>query len=74
MPLCAEGSIVVDGVLASCYAGCPHSLAHLIMIPMQRYSRVMEWIFGDNTGFPVFVNTLMNLGQLMLPSGQYYVY
>ena len=74
VPLTAEGNIVVDGVLASCYADFPQYLAHLTMTPMQRYSNVMEWIFGDDTGFPVCVDSAMNFGKLILPSGQYWIY
>ena len=74
VPLTEEGSLIVDGVLASCYADFPQFLAHLVMTPMQRHSRVMEWIFGDETGFPVFVDTAMNFGILMLPDGQYWIY
>ena len=74
MPLTAEGNILVDGVLASCYADFPHYLAHLTMMPMQRYSKVMEWIFGDDVGFQVYVSSAMKLGKLMLPDGHYFIY
>ena len=67
VPLTLEGRIVVNGVVASCYAGCDHDLAHWIMIPMQRFSETMMWIFGDDTGFPVYAKTLRVLGMLMLP-------
>ena len=43
-----------------------HDLAHLIMIPMQKFSESMEWIFGEDAGFPVFVNTVRELGTLLL--------
>ena len=33
MPLTEEGNIVVDGVLASCYASFDHDLAHIAMVP-----------------------------------------
>ena len=35
MPLTMEGNIIVDGVLASCYASFDHDLAHIAMAPMQ---------------------------------------
>ena len=66
-----EGNIIVDTVLASCHAGSDHDLAHLTMEPMLRFSKVMEWIFGINTGFPVFVSIARELGILLLPDEQY---
>ena len=32
-----EGNIIVDGVLASCYASSDHDLVHIIMVPIQRF-------------------------------------
>ena len=58
---------MVDGVLASCYADLHHDLAHLTMTPMHSLSAVMEWIFGEDTGYPVYVSTLSQLGMLLLP-------
>ena len=66
-PLTIEGKIIVDGVLTSCYAGFHHDLAHLTMTPMHRLSRVMKWLFGNDTGLNVFVNTAKELGILLLP-------
>ena len=63
-----EGKIIVDGVLTSCYADSNHDLAHLAMIPMQRFSEVLSWIFGEDTGFPVFVSTARLLGVILLPA------
>ena len=51
VPLTMEGKIIVDGVLVSCHAGSHHDLAHVAMIPMQRFSKVVQYIFGDGTGF-----------------------
>ena len=67
-----EGNVIVNGVLASCYADFDHDLAHLIMIPMQRLSESMELIFGEDAGFPVFVNTARELGMLLLPDGYFW--
>ena len=63
VPLIIEGKVMVDGILASCYADIYHDVAHLTMTPMERFSEVMEHIFGDDTGFPVFVSTARELGQ-----------
>ena len=72
LPLVMEGNIMVDGVLASCYASVDHDLAHLIMTPMQKFSESMEWIFGEDAGLPVFVNTAMELGTLLLPDSSFW--
>ena len=47
VPLTKKGKIIVDGVLASCYAGFDHDLAHFLMSPMQHLSEVFEWTFGN---------------------------
>ena len=68
MPLTLEGNIIVDGILASCYADISdHDLAHLSMIPVRKFSAVVEWIFGDDIGLPIFVNTAIELGTYLLP-------
>ena len=63
---------MVDGVLASCHASVDHDLAHFTMTPVQWIPEVVEWIFGEETGFPVFVSVIRKLGKLMLPYGQYF--
>ena len=60
---------MVDGVLVSCYADSHHDVAHLIIIPMQRFPDLAEWILGDNSGFPIFVSATRELGIFLLPSG-----
>ena len=72
VPLTMEGNIVVDRVLASCYADFDHDLAHFTMKPIQLFPHIMECIFGENTGFPLFVSMARELGMMMLPYGQYF--
>ena len=72
VPLTTEDTIIVDGMLASCYADFDHDLAHLIVTPMQKFSEIVEWLFGNDFGFPVYVGTARQLGELILPNGQYY--
>ena len=72
VPLTTEGTIVVDEMLASCYADFDHDLAHLIVKPMQKFAEMMDWIFGNELGFPVYVGTARQLGKLILPDGQFW--
>ena len=65
---------MVDGVLASCYADFDHDLAHITITPMQKFAEVMEWMFGSDYGFPVYVGTARQLGRLILPDKQYLNY
>ena len=65
---------MVDGVLVSCYAECPHDLAHLGIMPLQKFTTVMEWIFGNDPGFLSYVTSARQLGNLILPDGQYLNY
>ena len=74
VPLTKEGNIIVDGVLTSCYADFHHDLAHLVMAPMQVFALALEWIFGDDTGFPIYVNIARELGILLLPDGHNWTY
>ena len=60
-PLTSEGNIIVDGILASCYADVnDHAVAHLEMILMRKFATVVEWVFGDDIGFSVFAKTLIH--------------
>ena len=61
IPVTMNGNIVVDGILASCYAFSDHHLAHLTMTPMRFFPDVMDYIFGvvDN-GSPGYV-ALLNI-------------
>ena len=42
MPLTAEGTIVVDGVLASCYASFDHDWAHALTAPIRWFPALFE--------------------------------
>ena len=65
----SEGNIIVDGILASCYAGVnDHYVAHLGMMPMRRFSAAVEWLFGDDIGYSVFAKTAKDLNAYMLPT------
>ena len=68
-PLVPEGKILVDGVLASCYADVHQDVAHLTMTPMQKMSAMLGWVFGDEAGFPISVKTTQQVGMLLVPNG-----
>ena len=62
-----EGTLVVEGVVASCYASFDHDVAHNVMKPIQWYPEIMQWIFGVNDESPVFVATAKEVGKWLLP-------
>ena len=67
-----EGRIVVDGVLASCYASTYHDLAYTGMVPLQSFPKVMEWIFGNDNGNLVYAKLAEDFGGLIAPYGVTY--
>ena len=62
---------MVDGMLASCYADVFHDLAHLTMTPLQRYSEVLELIFGYDSGFSIVLSMARELAIFLLPTGYF---
>ena len=54
-PLTEEGKILVDEVLASCYAVVDHDLGQLMMAPIKWFSETMQMIFGEDGGIPAVV-------------------
>ena len=43
-----------------------HDLAHFTMSPIQYFSEVLEWIFGNESGYPVYVSTTGVIGRFIL--------
>ena len=64
-----EGNIVVDGILASCYAVVDHDIAQIAMKPIPWYPDVMELVFGDENGVFAYVSLAQSLGRWVLPYG-----
>ena len=62
--------MVVDDILASCYADFNHDLAHFAMAPMRWFSNIMQWVFGTDNGFQNYVIINRYLGGWLLPYQQ----
>ena len=64
-----EGNIIVDGVLASCYAFPDHYLAHIAMTLIIWFPGIFEIILGKNIGSSEFINMVQDFGKWLLPFG-----
>ena len=65
-PLKNEGTIVVDGVLASCHASINHDLAHIGMAPIRWFPKLMDLIFGEENGSTAYVYVATGIGRLAM--------
>ena len=45
-----DGNIMVDGILASCYASVDHDLAHIGTIPLRWFLQIIELVCGVDDG------------------------
>ena len=69
-PLTREGNIIVDEVLASCYASpVDHDLAHFVTAPIRWFPDIIQMIFGEDEGFSAFMRINEELGIWILPFG-----
>ena len=71
VPLTMKGSIIVDGVLASCYPSVDHDLSHIGMTPICWFPEIIEWIFGDDNGWQNYVKLAEDVGLVVPYSNQY---
>ena len=62
-----ESNIVVDGVLASCYASTYYDLAHIGMAPLRWIPFITRWIFGIDTGSLIYAKVIEDFGRLVAP-------
>ena len=67
VPLTMEGNIMVDEVLASCYASVDHTLAHFAMTPLQLFPQMVEWIIGGDNEIQDYVGMAKSVGRYLLP-------
>ena len=68
-----QGNIVVDGVLASCYASFDHDLAHIAMTPMKKFPALIEWAFGEDKGMKGYLSLAKIFGRYLVPDEHLYV-
>ena len=61
VPLTEEGNVLVDEVLASCYADVDHDIGQLAMAPVKWFSETMQMVFGEDGGTPAFINVAKDL-------------
>ena len=67
-PLTIEGKIIVDGILASCYAEFPDpDLAHIGMTPMRLMSEMVQWVFGEDHELPIYAKITTDFGRWVFP-------
>ena len=67
-----EGNIMVDGILASCYASSDHDLGNILMAPIHWFPDIVEVMFGDDKGSSAYANILTDWGKYVLPYGNKY--
>ena len=63
-----DGNIVVDEVLASCYAFSDHDVAHIVTLPLRWFPEIMDWIFAFDNESVAYANIWQDVGRFMLPS------
>ena len=61
-----EGNILVDGVLASCYASVNHDLAHVVMKPLLWFPSMMGLLLGEEKSTQhTYATILEHVGGMM---------
>ncbi|XP_070832148.1 indian hedgehog B protein-like [Chaetodon trifascialis] len=72
-PLTQHGSIVVNGVLASCYAAVDnHHLAHWVLAPLRFFYSLMGPSEPQTGGLHWYPWLLQRLGQMLLDAGHFH--
>ena len=70
VPLTMEGNILVAGVLTSCYGIVDHDIVQIVVKPIQWYPGVVEFVFGDENGIPLFLSLAQDFGRWVMPQGR----
>uniref|UniRef100_UPI003AADE9AB indian hedgehog B protein-like n=1 Tax=Centroberyx gerrardi TaxID=166262 RepID=UPI003AADE9AB len=72
-PLTQHGSIVVDGVLVSCYAALDwHHLAHWVLAPLRFFYSLMGPSEPQTDGLHWYPRLLQRLGEMLLDAGHFH--
>ena len=65
-----DGTIMVDGVLASCYAYSDHDLAHIGTTAIRFFPKLIEWMFGKEDEVQAYLLVANDFAKLaFLPYG-----
>ena len=67
-----EGNIMVEEVVASCYAIYNRDVAHVALTPIRQLPKITEWIFGNDMGVQASVEIAKTFGNWALPYQQSY--
>ena len=62
-----DGTIVVDGILASCYAFSDHHIAHIGTTAIHWFPELIEIIFGKDYESTAFVQVVEEFGKMVFP-------
>ena len=69
-PLTMEGNILIDGILASCYAYSNQDIAHIGTTPLRWFPEIAQLLFGKEDELHGFTTFVDHIAKLMFPSGQ----
>ena len=61
-----EGNIIVNGILASCYAIADHHLAHIGMTPIRWFPGIMNFVLGEDSGKLAYADIAEGIGHMGL--------
>ena len=68
-PLTMDGDIIVDRVLASCYAFGNHDLAHIGVALLRWFPRMIALIFDEDYGISIYATTAEDISKWIMPPG-----
>ena len=68
-PITEEGNIVVNDVLASCYASVDHDLAHIGVTPIRRFPMMIELVFGKDNGLSIYASSTEDMSKWLFLAG-----
>ena len=70
MSITMEGNIVVDDVLASCYASSDHDIAHFVMAPIRWFPDFLKLFSAKENVFLMYVAIAKEIGKWLATSEQ----